>query len=98
MRLLLYVPVFTLSINNNIIFLKIFKKGLKRIISWNKYRSEIMTKHKNNNINCMIDPAFKNFNRFFFQSFKNGDDDAARNSFDRYYMRLVEIKPFFISQ
>ena len=27
-------------------------------------------------------------------SFKNGDDDPIRNSFDEYYMPLVEIKDF----
>ena len=26
--------------------------------------------------------------------FKNGDDDPTRNSFDEYYMTLVEIKDF----
>ena len=28
------------------------------------------------------------------QSFKDGDDEPARNSFDEYYMPLVEIKDF----
>ena len=37
----LYVPVFTLSINDNIKFLENIKQGFKRTISWNKYRSEI---------------------------------------------------------
>ena len=37
----LYVPVFTLSINDNIKFLENIKQGFKRNISWNKYRSEI---------------------------------------------------------
>ena len=39
----LYVPVVTLSINDNITFLKNIKPRFKRIISWNKYRSEIST-------------------------------------------------------
>ena len=30
----------------------------------------------------------------FVVSFKNGDDDPARYSFDKYYMLLVEIKDF----
>ena len=33
-------------------------------------------------------------NRLFFLSLKNGDDDPIRNSFDTYYMPLVEIKYF----
>ena len=39
----LYVPVVTLSINDNIRFLENLKQGLKKTISWNKYRSEITT-------------------------------------------------------
>ena len=39
----LYVPVITLSINNNINFLEHLKQGFRRTISWNKYRSEIRT-------------------------------------------------------
>ena len=55
----------------------------------------------------MIDPIFININRLFVLLFKNGNDDPTRNSFDRYYVPIVEIKyfdalidnkPFFISQ
>ena len=33
-------------------------------------------------------------NRLLVSSIKNGNDDPARNSFDKYYMLLVEIKYF----
>ena len=42
----LYVPVFTLYINDNIKFLENIKQGFRRTISWNKYRSEITTQPK----------------------------------------------------
>ena len=42
----LYVPVVTLSINNNIKVLENIKQGLKWTIFWNKYRSEITTQPK----------------------------------------------------
>ena len=35
-----------------------------------------------------------NINRLFALSFKKGNNDPARNSFDKYYMPLVEIKGF----
>ena len=41
-----YVPVVTLSINDNIKFLENIKHGFKRTISWNKYRSKITTQPK----------------------------------------------------
>ena len=42
----------------------------------------------------MIDPTFKNINRLFVLSFKNGNDDPTKNYFDEYYMSLVENKNF----
>ena len=72
----LYVSVVTLSINDNIKFLEDTKQGFKRSISWNKYRSEITTQPKNNNLDYPIDPTFRNINRLFVLSLKNGDDDS----------------------
>ena len=37
---------------------------------------------------------FTNINRIYVPSFKNGDNDPMRGSFDKYYMQLVEIKDF----
>ena len=87
--------IVTFSVNNNIKFLEKLKLGFRRTDSWNKYRSEIKTEPKNNNLDCMIDSTFKNINRSFVLSFnKNGQNDPTKNSFDKYYMSLVEIKDF----
>ena len=90
----LYVPVVALSINDNIKVLENIKQWFKRTISWNKFRSEITTQIKNNNLNYLIDAKSRNINRLFVLSFKNGDDDPMRDSFDEYYMPFVEIKDF----
>ena len=83
----IYVPVFTLSINGNIKFyLENIKQGFKRTISWNEYRFEI------NNQIIIIDPTFRNINRFFVLSFKDGDNDPIRDSFEKYCMSLIEVK------
>ena len=42
----------------------------------------------------MIDPTFRNINRLFALSFKNGDNHPTRNCFVKYYMPLAEIKDF----
>ena len=42
----------------------------------------------------MIVPTSRNNNRLFVLSIKNGDNNLTRNSFDKYYMSLVEIKDF----
>ena len=63
-------------------------------LSWNKYRPEIATQAKNNNLEYLIGLTFRNINRLFVLSFKNGDDNSTRNYFDKYYMLLVGIKVF----
>ena len=90
----LYVPGVTLLVNDNISFSKYIRQGFKRTILWNKYRSEITTQPRNDNLDYLIDPTFINFNRLFVLSFKNGNDFLTRYSFDKYYMLLVEIKDF----
>ena len=42
----------------------------------------------------MINPTFRNINRLLVLSFRNGDNDPTRSSFDEYYVLLVEIKDF----
>ena len=58
----LYIPIVTLSINDNIKFLENLKQGFKRAVSWNRYRSEITTQLKNNNLDYLIVPLFRNIN------------------------------------
>ena len=88
-----YLPVATLFLNDNIKFLEDIEQGFKRTIFWNKYRSEITTQPKNNDLDYLIDPTFRN-NRLFVLSFKNGNNDLKRISIDKYYTPLVEIKDF----
>ena len=51
----LYVPVVTLSKNDNIKFLDNIKQIFKKTISRNKHRPEITTQPKNNNLDYLID-------------------------------------------
>ena len=87
----LYVPVVTLSAKNDNKLLEELKKGFKRTIKWNKYRSEMSNQTKNNNLNYLIDPTFPNVNRLFVLTFENEDD---RISFSKYYIPKVEIRDF----
>ena len=60
----LYVPVVTLSKENDIKLLDQLKLGFKRTIKRNKYRSQMTMQPENNNLDYLIDPTFTNFNRF----------------------------------
>ena len=83
-----------MPINYNIKFLENIKQAFEKANSWNKHRSEITTQTKNNNLDYLIHPKFRSINRLFVLSFKRGNDDNTRDSFDEYYMPLVEIKDF----
>ena len=65
----LYVPVVTLSKENNTKLLEQLKSVFKRTIKWNKYRSQMTIQSNNNNLNYLIDPTFTNVNRLFVLSF-----------------------------
>ena len=67
----LYVPVVTLSTEDNNNFLEQLKSGFKKTIKWNKYRSEMTNQIKTNNSNYLIDPTFNKVNRLFVLSFDN---------------------------
>ena len=61
----LYVPVVSLSKDDEIKLLTNLKSGFKREIVWNKYRSQMTTEAINNNLDILIDPTFTNVNRLF---------------------------------
>ena len=56
--------------------------SFKITISWNKYRFEITSQTKNNNLDHLIDSTFRSINRLFALSFKNGNNHPTRDSFD----------------
>ena len=77
----LYVPVVTLSKENDTKLLKQLKIGFKRTIKWNKYRSQMNVQPKNNNLNYLIDPTFRNVNRLFILPFEITNAGVKRDSF-----------------
>ena len=90
----LYVPVVTLSKENDIKLLEKLKSGFKRTIKWNKYRSQMSVQSNNNNLNYLIDPTFTNVNRLFAFSFARDNAGDKRDSFSHYYVPNIEIKDF----
>ena len=85
----LYIPVITLSKDDEIKLLTNLKSGFKREIIWNKYRSKMTMGAINNNLNILIDPTFTNINRFFVLAYQNVDD---RQSYDGFYLPKVMVK------
>ena len=62
----LYVPVVTLSTQDNAKLLPQLKSGFKRTISWNKYLSKPELLKQNLNLNHLVEPSFQGLNWLFY--------------------------------
>ena len=90
----MFVPVVTLSKEDDIKLLEQLKSGFKRTIKWNKYRSQMTIQPQNNNLNYLIDPTFMSVNRFFVLSFQRNNNTDSRYSFSNYYVPKVGVNDF----
>ena len=70
------------------------KSGFKRLVKWNKYRSQMTIQSNNNNLNYLIDPTFTKANRLFVLSFERNAEGDHRDSFSHYFVPNVEIRDF----
>ena len=89
----LYVPVVTLSTQENTKLLQQLKSGFKGVINWNKYLSNPELLAQNPNLNYLIEPSFQGVNRLFVLAFEN---NAQRTSHSNYFFSNVEIKDYNI--
>ena len=87
----LYVPVVTLSTQDNPKVLQQLESGFKRKINCNKYESSVKTFAKNRYLNYLINPSFQRVNRVFVLSFENEDQ---RKSHSTYCLLKIEIKDY----
>ena len=81
----LYVPVVSLSTQENVKLLDQLKSGFKRTINWNKYQSKASIKRRKQ----YLDPRFQGVNRLFVLSFEN---NAPQTRYRRYFLPTIIIK------
>ena len=86
---IIYVPVVTLSTQDNTKLLEKLKSGFKRTINWNKYQAKVSTAGVNQYFDFLIDPSFQGVNTLFDLPFEN---EEQRASYKRYYLPTKEIK------
>ena len=85
----MYVPVVTLSKENDIKFLEQLKTGFKRTMKWNKYRSQMSVQNNNNNLNYLIDPTFTNVNRLFVLSFERIEETMLKKIIEILFHTII---------
>ena len=89
----LYVPVITLSQEDNVKLSQQLKSGFKRVINWNIYLSKPELLAQNPNLNHLVEPSFQGVNRLFVLAYKS---DTQRTNAKGYYLPNVEIKDYNI--
>ena len=85
----LYVPVLTLSTQDNAKLLQQLKSAFKRVINWNKSKLELLAPDPN--LNHLVEPSFQGVNTLFVLAFEN---DTQRTDTKGYYISNVEIKNY----
>ena len=86
-----YVPVVTLSTQDNSKLLQLLKSGFKRVINCNKYLWKPELLRRNPNLNHLAEPSFQGLNILFVLAFEN---DTQRTGAKGYYLPKVEIKDY----
>ena len=87
----MYLPVVTLSAENDNKLFEQLKTGFKITVTYNKHRSELSNQNANKNLNYLIEPIFTNVNRLYVLAYENERD---RISYFKYYMPTIEIKDY----
>ena len=77
----IYVPVVTLSTQDNAKLLQQLKSGFKRTINWNKYQSDPTIFIQNQYLNHLVDPSFERVNRCFVLSFENENGGTSHSEY-----------------
>ena len=67
----LYVPVETLSTQDNAKLLENLNSGFKVTIKWNKCQLKVSIERQNQYLDYLIDPSFQVVNRLFVLSFED---------------------------
>ena len=93
----LYVPVVTLSEEDNKDFVEQQNKGFQRSISWNKHKTKEQTENADANAVKYInlDPSFQGVNRLFLIAYSRADNNqATRNGQQKYYLPRIDLKKY----
>ena len=66
-----YVPVVTLSTQDNAKLLEQLKFSFKKTVNWKKYQSKMSTERQNQYLDYLTDPSFQGVNRLLVLPFEN---------------------------
>ena len=100
----LYVPVVTLSAEDNVKLVKQLNEGFKRPVYWNKYKVidnkvvAIAAANAEKHIRELLDSSYQGVKRLFVLAYDNtaGDDQVSVDFFKKYVLLKVKIENYNI--
>ena len=92
----MYVPVVTLSKEDNKDFIEQQNKGFQRSIYWNEYKTKEKDEDGNpNNFKYIaLDPSFQGANRLFVMAYDSANDQPNRNGRQKYYLPRISLNKY----
>ena len=96
----MYVPVVTLSKEDNKDFIEQQNKGFQRSIYWNEYKIKEInaTVDDNNSANRVryinLDPSFQGVNSLFVMAYNSANGQPTRNGQRKYYLPRIDLDKY----
>ena len=92
----LYVPVVTLSKEDNKDFIEQQNKGFQRSIYWNEYKTKEQTENADANATKYINLnlSFQGVNRLFIMAYNREAGQPTRNGRQKYYLPRIDLKKY----
>ena len=92
----LYVPVVTLSKEDNKDFIEQQNKGFQRSIYWNKYKTKEINENADANVFKYInlDPSFQGVNRLLVMAYNRANGQPTRNGRRKYYLPRIDLEKY----
>ena len=91
----MYVPVVTLSKEDNKDFIEQQNKGFQRSIYWNEYKKEEINENTDAVFKYInLDPSFQGVNRLFVTAYNRVDGQPNRDDQRKYYLRRIDLNKY----
>ena len=92
----MYVPVVTLSKEDNKDFIEQQNKGFQRSIYWNEYKTKEINEDADANVFKYInlDPSFQGVNRLFVMAYNRANGQTTRNGQRKYYLPRIDLEKY----
>ena len=92
----MYVPVVTLSKEDNKDFIEQQNKGFRRSIYWNEYKTKEINENADGNVfkYSNLDSSFQGVNRLFVMAYNRVDGQPTRNGQQKYYLPRIDLNKY----